>query len=101
MSPNAGPSETRARLGLSPNRPQQLAGIRIEPPPSLACATGTRPAATAAADPPLEPPVVRVGSYGLRLGGHGGGSADGRIPSSEVLVLPTRTKPARRSAATR
>src|SRR5438552_1802401 len=29
--------------------------MRIEPPPSLACATGTRPAATAAAEPPLEP----------------------------------------------
>src|SRR5262245_17397809 len=75
--------------------------MRIEPPPSFACATGTIPRATAAAEPPLEPPVVRVGSYGLRDGGHGGGSADGRMPSSLVLVLPQITKPARRSASTR
>ncbi|GAA2734992.1 hypothetical protein GCM10010439_58650 [Actinocorallia aurantiaca] len=36
------------------------AGILMEPPPSLAWATGTMPAATAtaAADPPLEPPTV-------------------------------------------
>jgi hypothetical protein len=31
----------------------------MDPPPSLACATGTRPAATAAAEPPLDPPVER------------------------------------------
>ena len=41
-----------------PNTPQQEAGIRIEPPPSLAWAMGTIPEATAAADPPLDPPVV-------------------------------------------
>jgi len=40
---------------LSPNRPHCAAGIRIEPPPSVACATG-RPADTAAAAPPEEPP---------------------------------------------
>src|SRR3546814_1770711 len=38
---------TRPRLGLRPTRPLIEAGIRIEPPPSLACATGTIPAATA------------------------------------------------------
>jgi hypothetical protein len=31
-------------------------GIRIEPPPSLACATGRMRAATAALAPPDEPP---------------------------------------------
>jgi hypothetical protein len=41
--------------------------MRIEPPPSLACATGTIPDATAAADPPLEPPVECAGFHGLRL----------------------------------
>ena len=34
-----------------------LAGTRMEPPPSLACAMGTMPAATAAAEPPLLPPT--------------------------------------------
>ena len=38
-----------------------LAGMRIEPPPSPACATGTMPLATAAAEPPLDPPALRVG----------------------------------------
>ena len=51
------PAWVSPRLGLRPNSPQQLAGIRIEPPPSEAWATGTMPAATAAAAPPLEPPV--------------------------------------------
>ncbi len=62
-----GASETRPRWGFSPNRPQQAAGIRIEPAPSPAEAIGTSPAATAAADPPLEPPGVRWGFHGLRL----------------------------------
>ena len=38
--------------------PHMLAGTRIEPPMSLPCATGTYPAATAAPEPPLEPPAV-------------------------------------------
>src|SRR6516162_7640534 len=57
ISPIMGPSGLRARVGLRPTRPQHDAGMRIEPPPSLACASGTMPAATAAADPPEEPPV--------------------------------------------
>jgi hypothetical protein len=58
---------TRPRLGLSPNTPQWLAGMRIEPPPSLAWATGTMPAATAAAEPPDEPPALWAGFQGLRV----------------------------------
>ena len=68
MSPTSGPSEVRPRLGFSPTSPQQLAGILIEPPPSFACAIGTMPAATAAADPPLEPPGERPRSQGLCVG---------------------------------
>ena len=67
-SPNSGPDDTRARVGLRPTSPHSLAGMRIEPPPSLAWPIGTSPAATAAADPPLEPPVERVVSHGLRVG---------------------------------
>ena len=73
-----------------------LAGMRIDPPPSLACATGTMPAATAAALPPLEPPEERVVSHGLRVGPWARGSVVGRRPSSGVFVRPTNTKPARR-----
>ena len=59
---------SRPREGFNPTRPQQDAGIRIEPPPSLACAIGTTPAATMAADPPLDPPAERLVSHGLRVG---------------------------------
>src|SRR2546423_14894220 len=65
-SPTSGPWLTRPRVGLSPTRPHSLAGIRIDPPPSLACASGTMPLATAAADPPEEPPAERSGFHGVR-----------------------------------
>ncbi len=64
----SGMSDVRPRDGLRPTSPQQLAGIRMEPPPSFACPTATIPLATAAAEPPLEPPVVRLVSHGLRVG---------------------------------
>src|SRR5436190_14377905 len=37
----------RPRVGFSPNVPQAADGMRMEPPPSLALATGTIPDATA------------------------------------------------------
>ena len=46
----------RPRPGLSPTSPHTAAGMRMEPPPSLACAIGTTPAATSAAAPPEEAP---------------------------------------------
>src|SRR5205085_2367741 len=95
MSPKSGPSGLRARVGFRPKTPQHDAGMRIEPPPSLAWAIGTRPAATAAAEPPLEPPVLRAVSQGLRAGPKSFGSVVGRMPYSGVLVLPTTTSPAR------
>ena len=85
----------RARVGLSPNRPQHAAGTRIEPPASLPCAIGTMPAATAAAAPPLDPPAVRPVSQGLRVGPKRRGSVVGPTASSGVLVLPMNTSPAR------
>ena len=67
-SPYSGPSEVRPRVAFSPTKPHSLAGMRVEPPPSLACAAGTNPAATAAPAPPLEPPVEWLVFQGLRLG---------------------------------
>src|SRR3954447_904210 len=90
----SGPREIRPRLGLSPTRPQQAAGIRKEPPLSLPWASGTIAAATAAAEPPDDPPGVRVGSHGLRVGPACRGSVVGRLPNSDMLVTPTTTKPA-------
>jgi hypothetical protein len=67
-SPMSGPVGVRPRVGLRPKRPQAEAGIRIEPPPSPPLASGTRRAATAAPEPPEDPPGVRDGSQGLRAG---------------------------------
>jgi hypothetical protein len=54
-------------VGLMPVMPQKLAGWRIEPPVSVPVAAGSRRAATAAAEPPDEPPGTRVSSQGLRV----------------------------------
>ena len=80
--PASGAFETRPREAFRPTRPQHAAGIRSEPPPSLPCAIGTIPAATAAAEPPDEPPGVRSRSHGLRVGPPRRGSVTGRIPHS-------------------
>jgi len=93
-SPIYGPKELRPRVGFSPTRPQQLEGTRIEPPPSLPCATATMPAATAAVEPPLEPPVVMSVFQGFRLGPKCAGSVVGSNANSGVFVLPTIMKPA-------
>jgi hypothetical protein len=95
-SPNSGASDTRPRDGFRPTRPQHDAGMRIEPPPSFACAIGTIPDATAAAEAPLDPPVERAVSQGFRAAPYAVGSVVGRIPSSGVFVLPRNTKPASR-----
>ena len=58
------------------------------------------PAATATADPPLDPPGVRVGSHGLRAGPNAEFSLDEPIANSSQLVLPTMTAPARSSRST-
>ena len=96
-SPSSGAGEIRPRAGFSPTSPQQAAGMRIEPPPSLPWATGTMPAATAAAAPPEEPPGVRCRSHGLRVGPKIRASLTGRIPYSGSVVVPTITNPASRS----
>jgi hypothetical protein len=48
--------ETRPCVGLKPTMPQQAAGIRIDPAESVPSAASQRPAARAAAEPPLDPP---------------------------------------------
>ena len=55
-----------------PNTPDSDAGMRTEPPPSLPSASGTMRAATAAAEPALEPPGVSAGFHGLRVVGNSG-----------------------------
>ena len=90
----------RPNVGLIPATPQKVAGMRTDPPVSLATAAGTMPEATAAADPPLEPPGTRPVFHGLR--------GLGRVACCEVIpqpnswerVTPTITAPAARSRRT-
>src|SRR5215471_890501 len=90
-SPYSGPSGLRARVGFRANTPHADAGYRSDPPRSLPCANGTMPAATAAADPPLDPLVDRSTSQGLRVGPNRTGSHAGASPNSGVFVLTTMT----------
>ena len=75
--------------------------MRIEPPPSLPWAAGTIPEATAAAEPPLEPPAERSRFQGLRVGPKRLGSVVAEAPSSGVFVRPMKISPAARSRSTR
>src|ERR1700733_5881508 len=84
------------RDGLRPTIPLQAAGIRIEPPPSLACAIGTAPAATNAPDPEDEAPAVWSVFHGLRTGPRRGCSAAALNPNSDSRVLPRHTGPVAR-----
>ncbi len=98
--PKSGPIGLRPRLGLSPKTPQAEAGIRIEPPSSVAEAMGTIAAATAAAEPPLEPPAERRRSQGFRVAPQALGMVKTESLYSGVLVFPKTTTPASRKRRT-
>ena len=72
----------------------------MEPPVSVAVAMGARPAATAAAEPPDDPPATRSGSHGLRTGPKWLDSVDEPIANSSRLVFPRVTMPPARSRST-
>ncbi len=96
----SGPLGMRPKVDLRPNRPQNPAGMRIEPPPSLALARGTRPPATAAAEPPDEPPGVRSSFQGLRVVPCSLVLVQLIPPNSDAVVWPASTAPAARSRST-
>ena len=73
--------------------PQAAAGMRIEPPVSVPIVASAMPAATLAADPPLEPPGDRVGSCWM-TGGTEGGFLVGRAERELVEIgLPDQHGP--------
>src|SRR5690349_10668058 len=74
--------------------PQSAAGCRMEPPVSDPSATGEKPAATATAEPPLDPPDMCSGFHGLRDGPNAEFSVDDPIANSSQFVLPITTAPA-------
>ena len=59
------PEGMRPREGLNPESPHSDDGMRMEPPPSEPVASGTMPAAMAAALPPDEPPGLQARSHGF------------------------------------
>ena len=65
--------------GLKPTTPQAAAGIRIEPPMSDPLASVAVPDASAAAEPPYEPPTPSSRLNGLRV-----------TPHSRVWVKPAQ-----------
>src|SRR5512146_1953427 len=91
---------TRPYVGLTPTTPQNAAGWRTEPPVSEPSAIGTMPAATAAAEPPDEPPGTRSGASGFRAGPNALCSVEEPIANSSMLDFATITAPASRSRRT-
>lgn len=69
--------ETNPKVGFSPVIPQKAAGLRIEPLASVPRAAVARPAATATAEPLLEPPGTRSWSHGF-----------GSVPKCGLAAVP-------------
>src|SRR5207302_8626164 len=75
-------------------------GWRRLPPESLPSPKGDKPAAIAAASPPLEPPGDRSRSYGLFVRPYTGLSVALPPPHGGQFVFPSRIPPAARTRAT-
>ena len=80
--------------------PVKAAGWRIEPPVSDPKEPRAEPTATAAAEPPDDPPGTVVVSHGFNVGPYAEFSVDEPIANSSMLVLPTITAPALRRRMT-
>src|SRR5947209_2950447 len=72
----------------------------MDPPVSEPSASGAKPAATAAALPPLDPPGTRVWSWGFLVGPKAEFSVELPMANSSRLVFPTTTAPAAASRCT-
>ena len=90
----------RPHSDLSPTMPQHAAGRRIEQPVSLPMPMSQSPAASAAALPPDDPPVVRPGCAGLRTVPYHGFWLVTPHANSCRFALPTITAPASTSRCT-
>src|SRR5262249_18540559 len=95
-----GQAGTRPKLALKPTIPVKLAGIRMEPPPSVPICKAPMPQAAATAAPPLEPPGGSAGFQGLRAMQVRGLSVPPFQPNSGVVVLPSSPAPDSLSRAT-
>ena len=86
--------DSRPRVGLKAEVPQKAEGMRSEPAVSVPVAAGTMPAASAAAEPPEEPPALRASAQGLPTW-----SVVPPAANSCVCRWPSRTMPAPRNRA--
>ena len=77
-----------------PKTPLKEAGCRTEPPVSVPKAAKTSPAATAAAEPPEEPPGTFCKFHGFLTGPKAEFSLEDPIANSSMLVLPILCIPA-------
>src|SRR6516225_3755921 len=86
-----------------PTMPANEAGWRIEPPVSVPVAPRQSCSATAAAEPPAEPPGTRstfepsLRRHGFTTGPKHEVSFDEPIANSSLLSLPSMTAPSRQS----
>src|SRR6185437_2710420 len=92
--------ETSPTVGFSPTKPFMDAGQLIEPSVSVPMAAAAMPAATAAADPELDPHAVRSSAYGLRVSPPTAlhpllECSERMFAHSDRLVRPRITAPAR------
>src|SRR5919106_1461648 len=91
--------EMRPYVGFNPTTPHSAAGWRTEPPVSVPSPHTASPAATAAAEPPEEPPGTVDTSHGLRVGKYEEFSVEEPMANSSQFVLPSRGVPAAFSRA--
>ena len=91
---------TRPAEGFKAATPQKCAGRRTLAPESVPSANAAEPDATAAAEPPLDPPAERSSACGLFVRPKTSLSVSIPPPHGGRFVLPTTTAPAARSRAT-
>ena len=85
---------------MRPTTPQPAAGSRTEPPVSVPSASAPMPAASAAALPELEPPVMRPGCSGLPVSPQCGFWPPTPHANSSHVVIATTIAPSASSART-
>ena len=90
---SAGPRAIRPGDGRRPTTEQNDAGVRRLPPRSEPVASQTCLVASATAEPPEEPPHVRLVSHGFRVGPNTSLKVCPPAPNSGVFDLATTTAP--------
>ena len=87
-----------AHTSASAPDPAARAGCRIDPPVSVPKLITAKSAATAAAEPPLDPPGTRPGAAGFCTGPYAEFSFELPMANSSQFVLPRKIAPARRAS---